>query len=198
VKKGRFEYLGAIVLVAAVLVFFLQFSQPAAAPINWVIRVAALLGYFCIFGAIVASATMRQMVRLFGRPFIKVHHTLSIAGLVLATIHPLAVAWQVLSLKVFIPAVDSWYTFFALGGRPAWYLLGIGSLVAVLRGVIGKNWKLLHYLNYVAFWLATIHGVLIGADVQNWAMRAVFGAMALSALGIFVQKRLGARRQKRS
>jgi sulfoxide reductase heme-binding subunit YedZ len=197
-KTGRFEYLGVIVLVAAIVVVLIQFLQPNAAPIDWVIRSAALMGYFCVFDAIVTSAYLRQMVRWFGRPFLKVHHTLSIAGLVLVTIHPLAVAWQALSLRVFIPAVNSWYAFFALGGRPAWYLLGVGALVAVLRGKIGKNWRLLHYLNYLAFWLATVHGILIGTTVQNWVMRVVFGAMALGVLGVFVQKRWGAQRRKRS
>jgi sulfoxide reductase heme-binding subunit YedZ len=195
-KKGRFEYLGVVVLVVAAVTVFLQFLQPGTQPITWVIRIAALTGYFCVFGTIVTSAYLRRMVRWFGRPFLKVHHTLSIAGLVLVTVHPLAVAWRAFSLRVFIPAVDSWYSFFSLGGRAAWYLLGIGALVAVLRRAIGKNWRLLHILNYLAFWLATVHGILIGPNVQNWVMRLVFGAMALGVLGVFVQKRLGARRRK--
>jgi sulfoxide reductase heme-binding subunit YedZ len=195
-KTGRLGYLGIIMLVVAIVVVSLQFLQPNATPINWVIRIAALMGYFCVFGAIVTSACLRQVVRWFGRPFIKVHHILSIVGLTLATIHPLAVAWQALSLSVFIPAVDSWYRFLALGGRPAWYLLVAGALAAVLRGVIGKNWRLLHTLNYLAFWLATVHGILIGASVQNWAMRVVFGVMALVVLGIWVQKRTSVRRWK--
>jgi sulfoxide reductase heme-binding subunit YedZ len=195
-EKGRVAYLGVFVLVFAMVAVFLQFLQPGTPPIYWVIRIAALMGYFCVFGAIVTSAYMRQMVRWFGRPFLKVHHTLSVTGLILTTIHPLAVAWQALSLRVFIPAVDSWYGFFAFGGRAAWYLLGIGALVAVLRGAVGKNWRLLHYLNYLAFWLATVHGILIGANVQNWVMRLVFGAMASGVLGVFVQKRTRARRRK--
>jgi sulfoxide reductase heme-binding subunit YedZ len=196
-KKTRgLVYLGMIIFVAAVAVVLLQLLQPDAPPINWVIRIAALLGYFCIFGAIVTSAYLRQVARWFGRPFIKIHHILSIVGLSLVTIHPLAVAWQALSLRVFVPAVDSWYRFFALGGRPAWYLLGIGALAAVLRGAIGKNWRLLHILNYLAFWLATVHGILIGTNVQNWPMRVVFGAMALVVLGVFVQKRASIRRRK--
>ena len=197
-KKGRFEFLVGVMLAVAVGVVCLQFLQPNAPPIRWVIRIAALLGYFCIFGAIVTSAYLRQMVKLFGRPFLKVHHTLSIAGLALVTIHPLAVAWQALSLGVFVPAVNSWYSFFSLGGRPAWYLLGVGALVAVLRGTIGKNWRLLHGLNYLAFWLATVHGIMIGTNVQNWVMRVVFGAMALGVLGVLVKKRLDLRRRRRS
>jgi sulfoxide reductase heme-binding subunit YedZ len=195
-KTGGLVYLGVIMFILAIVVVLLQLLQPNATPISWVIRIAALMGYFCVFGAIVTSAYLRQVVRWFGRPFIKIHHILSIVGLSLVTIHPLAVAWQSLNLGVFIPAVDSWYAFFALGGRPAWYLLGIGALAAVLRRVIGKNWKLLHTLNYLAFWLATVHGILIGTNVQNWAMRVVFGAMALIVLGVFVQKRTRIHRRK--
>lgn len=195
-KTGRLGYLVAIMLIVAAIAVFLQFLQPSAAPIQWVIRITALTGYFCVFGAIVTSAYLRQMVRWFGRPFIKVHHILSIAGLALVTIHPLAVAWQARSLSVFVSAVDSWYRFFALGGRPAWYLLVAGVLAAVLRGTVGKNWRLLHALNYLAFWLATVHGILIGSSVQNWAIRIVFGAMALMVLGVLVQKRTSIRRRK--
>ncbi|MGD9245700.1 MAG: hypothetical protein PVH36_12260 [Desulfobacterales bacterium] len=89
--------------------------------------------------------------------------------------------------------MDSWYKFFSLGGRPAWYLLGVGVLVGILRRRIGKNWRLLHCLNYIAFWLATVHGILIGANIQNWGMQLVFCVMALVVLGVFVKKRLGAR-----
>ena len=193
-KTGGLVYLISIIIAAAAVALFLQLLQPSAAPINWVIRIAALTGYFCIFGAIVTSAYLRQMARWFGRPFIKIHHILSIVGLSMVTIHPLTVAWRALDLRVFIPAVNSWYAFFSLGGRAAWYLLGIGALAAVLRRTIGKRWKLLHILNYLAFCLATVHGILIGPNVQNWAMRVVFGAMALIVLGVFVQKRARARR----
>jgi sulfoxide reductase heme-binding subunit YedZ len=196
-KKTRGPvYLGVIMFGATVVAVLLQLLQPNATPIGWVIRIAALVGYFCIFGAIVTSAYLKLVVRWFGRPFIKIHHILSITGLSLVTIHPLAVAWQALSLRVFIPAVDSWDRFFALGGRPAWYLLGVGALAAVLRGAIGKDWRLLHTLNDLAFWLATVHGILIGTNVQNWPMRVVFGAMALIVLGVFVQKRASVRRRK--
>ena len=194
VKKTVRLYLGAILLVIAVIVVLLQLLYPNAAPIKWVVRTTALIGYFCVFGAILTSAYLRQVVLWFGRPFIKVHHILSISGLVLVTIHPLAVAWQALSLRVFVPAFDSWYRFFALGGRPAWYLMGVATLAAVLRGMNGRNWRWLHTLNYLAFWLATAHGILIGSSVQNWPMRAVFGAMALIVLGVLVQKRTSTRR----
>ena len=77
-------------------------------------------------------------------------------------------------------------------------LLGIGVLAAVLRGTVGKNWRLLHYVNYVAFWLATVHGILIGSNVQSWVMRGVFILLALIVLGVLLHKRLGLPRLKRA
>ncbi|MBN1935929.1 MAG: ferric reductase [Anaerolineae bacterium] len=195
-KKGKLWYLAVIGAAVLALVIVLEAIQPNNTPLDWVIRSAALLGYFCVFGAIVSSAYIRQMMQFFGRPFLRVHHIISIAGLVLITIHPLGVAWNALGLKVFIPDVSSWYAFLAYGGRPAWYLIGVASLVAALRKPIGKNWKLLHYLNYLAFWLATVHGILIGANVQNVVMRIVFVVLALIVLGVMVQKRFLSSRPK--
>lgn len=180
-----FVYLLALLLVSLLL----QNSPTPAAPLQWVIRVSALIGYACICGAILTSAFLRHMRRWFGRPFMQVHHILSVTGLVLVTLHPLAVAWQAGSLGVFVPAVGSWYAFFSLGGRPAWYLLAIGALAALFRAAIGPRWRLLHILNYVAFWLATVHGLLIGSSVQSLVMQVVFGAMALVVLWVLIRKR---------
>jgi sulfoxide reductase heme-binding subunit YedZ len=196
-KRGNLWVLAAIGAVVVAGVFLIEMRQPKDAPIYWVIRTAALLGYACVFGAILSSAYMRQMVRWFGRPFVKVHHMLSITGLVLILIHPLAVAWNALDLAVFVPSTSSWFSFFALGGRPAWYLIGIASLVAAFRKRVGRNWKLFHYLNYLAFWLATVHGILIGTNVQGVAMRALFILLAVVVLGVLVQKRTGLLKRKK-
>lgn len=196
-KRGNPVYLTVIGVVTLALVLVIEFSTAKGAPIDWLIRTAALFGYFCVFAAIVSSAYMRQMVQFFGRSFIKVHHLASLVGLAMVTIHPLGVAWKQLTLRVFIPDVSSVYQFLRLGGRPSWYLLVIASLVAALRGIVGKRWKLLHYLNYLAFWLATAHGILIGTNVQNLPMRIVFVALAFIVLLVMVHKRFLSPRPKR-
>ena len=95
------------------------------------------------------------------------------------------------------PDVSSLDAFLRLGGRPAWYLLGIAALAAVLRGRIKQSWRTLHYLNYVAFLLATVHAVLIGTDFISPAMKGVAIALALVAVGVFVSKRVRRWRLKR-
>jgi sulfoxide reductase heme-binding subunit YedZ len=195
-KPAKSLYLVLVGIVALAVSVGLVVLQPYGTPVNWAIRVAALSGYQAVFLAIVSSNYMRQMRRRFGRPFIQVHHALSIAGLSLVTLHPLLIAWDSLSLTVFVPRFDSWRVFLQLGGRPAWYLLGLASLAALLRRKIGRPWRLIHTLNYVAFWLASVHAILIGPSFQPTVTKAVAVLMSLAIVAIYVQKRLRARRTK--
>jgi sulfoxide reductase heme-binding subunit YedZ len=188
-KSGKTWYLVLIGIVALILVSGLISLRPYGTPLNWLIRGAALMGYLAIFLSIVSSAYMRQVIRLFGRPFIKVHHVLSVTGLVLVTLHPLGVAINARSLGVFLPRFDSWVVFLELGGRPAWYLVVAASLAAVLRKSIGRNWRTIHFLNYVVFLLGTVHAVMIGTDFQHTIVKAVSVALALVIVVIFIQKR---------
>lgn len=154
------------------------------------IRAAAMLGYLAVFLTAVTSAYMRELFQLLGRPFIRVHHIYSVAGLVLITLHPLGVAIRSSDPLVFLPDFSSLYQFFSLGGRPAWYLIGIASLAGVFRTTIGQRWRLIHYVNYVAFLLATVHAILIGTDFLSPVAKAVPVAMALAVVGVLVRKRI--------
>ncbi len=197
VKRGKPVYLTVIGVAILLLVLGIEFVTAKGAPIDWLIRTTALAGYFAVLAAILSSAYMRQMVQFFGRSFIKVHHLASLIGLAMVTIHPLGVAWKQLSWRVFIPDVSSVEQFLRFGGRPAWYLLIVASWVAALRGAIGKRWKLLHYLNYLAFWLATAHGILIGTNLKSITMRIVFIALAFIVLLVMIHKRFLSPRPKK-
>jgi sulfoxide reductase heme-binding subunit YedZ len=177
---------GAADLIVIVVLLILT---PRPSPASWIARGAALLGYTMISEAIVSSYFMRQMVRWFGYPFLKVHHALSIAGLALIAVHPIAAAVEWLSISIWIPRFDSLKLFFTWGGPPAFYLIAIATLAALLRKTIGKNWKLLHELDYMAFLLATVHGILLGTDLRYLVTRIVAIAMALAVTAVFVLKR---------
>jgi predicted ferric reductase len=182
-------YLVLVGFLALVLVGGLVSLQPYGSPLNWLIRGTALMGYLAIFLSIVSSAYVRQVYRVFGRPFVKVHHILSVMGLVLLTLHPLGAAIDAASPSVFLPRFDSWVVFLELGGRPAWYLVAAASLAAVLRRSIGQNWRVVHFLNYAAFLLGTVHAAMIGTDFQYTIVKAVSVALALVAVVIFIQRR---------
>ncbi len=196
-KPNRMIYLALVGLAVLVLVIILLLLTPPPTAINAIARGAALMGYFAIWLAIVSSYYMRQLVKFFGQPFIKVHHAVSIGGLVWITIHPLAVALEYGTWWVFVPDFSSWATFWRLAGRPAWYLLAIGTLVAVLRKAIGQSWRALHWLMYLAFILGTVHGVMMNFGLRYPLMRAIWIAMAVSVVVIFaIKRRQEARRKK--
>lgn len=191
-RSGKIWYLALIGVVALLLVVALISFRSNPNPLNWFIRGAALLGYLAVFLAVLASAYTRQMIKLFGRSFVQVHHILAVSGLILATLHPLAVAWDTASPSVFVPTPSSWKAFFTNGGRPAWYLIGIASLAGLLRTRIGRNWRLIHYLNYLVFGLATVHAVLSGEDFQLTVLRGIPIVAAAIVLAVFVHKRVQA------
>jgi sulfoxide reductase heme-binding subunit YedZ len=193
--SNRMWYLVLIGFVALVLVGGLISLEPYGTPLNWFTRGAALLGYLAVFLAIISSAYMRKLVRFFGRPFIKVHHRLSVAGLVLLTLHPLGVAWASASLRILLPRFGSWTAFLQWGGAPAWFLIAIASLTAVLRKTIGQNWRVIHVLNYVAFLLGTVHAFMIGTDLQRTIVKAIPVVLALAVAETFVHRRFQRRRR---
>jgi sulfoxide reductase heme-binding subunit YedZ len=194
-KRVRRTWLFVLVgLVALVLIGGLVALRSRITLLYWAIRTFALLGYLSVFLAIVASAYMRQLVRIFGRPFVQTHHILSVTGLVLIVLHPVGVAWDYGTPGVFVPVLDSWVGFLRWGGRVAWYLIGIASLAAVLRASLRQQWRAIHMLNYLAFFLATSHAIMLGTDFRPFALKALPLAMALVVVGVFVQKQLQRRR----
>ena len=84
-----------------------------------------------------------------------------------------------------------------LAGRVVWPLVGIAALAAWLRKPLGKNWRTIHYLNYLAFWLVTAHAILIGTNFQSWVMRVLAILLALITVAVLIRKRLPKSRPKR-
>jgi DMSO/TMAO reductase YedYZ heme-binding membrane subunit len=195
-KNTHYLVLGALGLVA--LVAIVVALQPRPAPIYWLIRGAALLGYLTIFLSIFSAVYLVPLVRFFGRPFVKVHHVASITGLVAMLVHPIAIAANAGSLSVFVPQFSSLRTFLTLAGRVVWPLVAIAALAAWLRKPLGKNWRLIHYLNYLAFWLVTAHAILIGTNFQSWMMRGLAILLALTTVAVLIKKRLPRRKRARA
>ena len=189
-RRRGIIYLVVIGGVSLLAVGGLIALQPFGGPLDWFIRAAALLGYWFIFLAVVSSNYMREMFMAFGRPFIKVHHTVSVAGLVLVTLHPLAVAVRSSQPSVFVPVISSLGAFLRLGGRPALYLIGLAALAGLLRTRYRKRWRIVHFLNYVGFLLATAHGVMIGTDFVSPVTSGIAILLAVLVIAVFARKRI--------
>jgi len=177
---------GAFALLLAVIVVSLD---RIATPIDGVIRVGALLGYQAVFLAALSSNYMRELTRYFGRSFPTLHHIASVGALAALIVHATGVALRAGSPAVFLPEFRSFQLFFSLGGRPALRLIAIASLAGLFRAAIGKNWRFIHWLNYIAFLLGTIHALLIGPNFTHIGVRIVSGAMAFALVAVFVNKR---------
>jgi methionine sulfoxide reductase heme-binding subunit len=191
-KSKKSKNTGVLILcgvVALLLTVGIVALDNLSTPLDGVIRAGALLGYLALFLAALSSNYMRELTRFFGRSFINVHHLISVTALVALTIHAVGVAWRVGSATAFLPSFASWEAFFRLGGRPAFWLLAITSLTALFRTAIGKNWKIIHWLNYLVFILGTIHAQMIGLNFQHLGVRIVSGIMTLILIAVFVWKR---------
>ncbi|MFX1600671.1 MAG: hypothetical protein ACFFB6_08755, partial [Promethearchaeota archaeon] len=68
-------------------------------------------------------------------------------------------------------------------------LIYVAVLGALLRKKIQKNWRIIHILNYVALFLAYVHGVLIGTDFQNIGILVIFTIMIVLSFGVLIFKR---------
>lgn len=193
-KAKNTWYLGLPALIGVIVVAILFIVQPPYG-LDAVVRAAGLLGYLALFLAIVSSAYSRELVRFFGRPFVKVHHITSVAGLALLILHPLAATAVYASATVLLPRVSSVTDFLTWAGPPGLYLFLIASAAALLRRTI-KGWRALHYLTYLGFLLGTIHAVLLGTDGQRLTVRLVVIAMAMVVVLVFARKRLETQKRR--
>ena len=184
-------------LLALVLVVTVVLLIPPSSTLAGVLRAGALLGYLAVFLASLSSLYLRELTQYFGRSFVKVHHTVSVTALVALTLHAVSAAWQSGTVAVFLPSFASVRSFLALGGRPAFWLIAITSLTALFRASLGRNWRIIHWLNYLAFFLGTIHGQLIGTSFNSLIIRIVSGLMALVLIVVFVVKRVRTSRRRR-
>jgi DMSO/TMAO reductase YedYZ heme-binding membrane subunit len=164
--------------------------------LRWIVRDLALLGYIAVFLAIVSSFYKKQVMKVFGRSFVPAHHVLSVTGAVLLTLHPIGVAWDEMDPAVFIPVFVPLYDMLRYGGRIAWYVFAVGTLTAVWRKRVGRRWRTIHELNYVAFFFGTVHANLLGANFQDLPVRIISLAMLAVVAVLFVRQRIEQRKKQ--
>jgi hypothetical protein len=160
-----------------------------------IIRATALLGYLCVFLTSLSSLYMRKLSQFFGRSFIKTHHIIAVTGLVLLFTHALFNALSAETLAVFVPEFESFYEFLEHGGRPALWLITIAAVAALFRTRLGRNWRIIHWLNYLAFLIATFHAFSLGTDFRYLIVRIAALLMVCWLVVGFVMKRVQQQRR---
>ncbi len=186
-KEAIYLILPTIGLYILILILFL--STPFYSVADFFVRFGAIFGFTSMFIATMMTPFVVQLYKIFGRPFVKIHHVYSVTGLLLITLHPLIYAVSADNIAVFVPDFTSWYGFWSLGGRLALILIYIAIFGSLLRKKLIKSWRIIHALNYVALFLAYIHGVLIGTDFQNISILITFTIMIILSFGVLGYKR---------
>jgi sulfoxide reductase heme-binding subunit YedZ len=180
----------ALILIGGAIIVR-QLVAGQVAPTSWALRTLALLGYLCVFVAAVSAPYLRELVRFFGRPFVKTHHAVTVTGLIVLGLHG-TIGVITFGLNVLVPNLSSLRLFFTWGGPIALYLIGIASLAALAlfrTGSLKKQWRYLHWLNYLAFFMATTHAILLGSEFRSTAMQIIPILLALVLVAAFVLKR---------
>jgi predicted ferric reductase len=187
-REGAMLLIGIIALAVIIALLVLP-EAVAEEPIHVLVRLSGLYGYMFLGVATLITPFLKEVTQVFGKPFLRVHHAFSILGIVFITLHPVFNAVQRLSLSVFVPRFDSWETFWRLAGRPAFIILYIALLAAILRAKAPKYWRPFHALMYVVLLFGIVHANLIGDDFENLGIMIIFNALFLAAIASFALKR---------
>jgi predicted ferric reductase len=166
-----------------------MFSTGVEEALGFIYRLAGLFGLTSLFIAIISSSFIKQISKIFETTYIRWHHYFSILGLILITLHPIAMAIDFGDLTIFIPDFSSWTAFWELAGRPALYIAYVASLGVLLRKSIQKYWRYVHGLIYVTFIFGAVHGLLIGDDLANPFLYVVYIIMLVVVVLNFIYKR---------
>lgn len=184
---------GYIILIILGLIFgiitLLKVLTPSTSLYHFFIRLFALWGYAALAIATIMTPFLKEITKIFGKPFIKIHHLCAYTGVIFITLHPVLSAIQTMDLTVFLPNFDSWIQFWTLAGRPALILLYIGLIGVLLRKKI-KSWRIIHILMYPMLLMGFIHGFLYGTDFANVGIMIIFSILFGLAMVSFIVKRL--------
>jgi predicted ferric reductase len=146
-------------------------------PLYSFVRLCALLGIALMFISAILTPFQKELYQIFKKPFLRIHHSTAITGLVLITAHPVFLAIDVALFSgnarqgaaVFVPDFSSFISFLTLAGRPALYLIYIAVASFFLRKAWKKGWRILHSINYIALIFGVIHGIIIGQDIYGFS-----------------------------
>lgn len=175
-----------IIFIAVLIITVISYPGDM---VSFLIRLFALWGYICLAVAAIMTPFLKEIYKMFGKPFLKVHHFFAFSGLLLITLHPAYVAFQSRSATVLIPVFTSWYGFWVYAGRPALIVLYLAIIVVLFRKKL-KFWRIIHSLMYLVLFLGFVHAFLIGTDFNNIVIKIIYSVLFALTIASFIIKRL--------
>ena len=156
-------------------------------PTFWLLaRASGLTAYALLTGSVLAGLMVKS--RPFGRAVktasaTDVHRFLALLGLGMLVLHGVALTLDktvhMSPAALLVPGLSSYRPGSVAYGVVAAELAVLLVLSFSLRRRIGmKNWRRFHWLTYLLFLMATIHGLTAGTDSsQPWAFDLYLGAV---------------------
>ena len=184
-------------------------SEPKA---YWYLsRASAMVAYALLWLSMASGLIItNKLARLWpGGPIaFDLHQFASLTGLAFALFHALILLGDKYInynlAQVLVPFNSTGYKPVWVGlGQIGFYLLAIVSLSFYLRKRLGnRTWRLIHYLSFLMFALALLHGIFAGTDTTVLAIRVFYWITAVSLLFLFVYRilitKFTAKKQARS
>ncbi len=122
------------------------------------------------------------------------HQFTSLLGLAFALFHALILIGDnyigYTLFQVLIPFASTGYRPIWVGlGQVGFYLLLIVSLSFYVRQTIGhRAWRLIHYLSFILFLLALVHGLMSGSDTTAPLVRGLYWASLASLVFLAIYR----------
>jgi predicted ferric reductase len=122
------------------------------------------------------------------------HQFASLMGLAFALFHALILMGDKYInynlAQVLVPFNSTGYKPVWVGlGQIGFYLLALVGLSFYVRKRLGnRTWRLIHYLSFLMFALALLHGIFAGTDTTVLAIRAFYWVTGVSLLFLFVYR----------
>ena len=149
-------------------------------------RASGFVAYLLLWGSVVWGLLSTGTGRRWMRPphLLDAHQFLSAAGVGFACFHSLVlIGDRYVSFPlgaIVVPFAASYEPLLVACGQIALWLsvLLIGSF-HMRRHIGGRAWRRLHYASFVAFWMAFIHGLMLGSESPTlWASFLYLGTAA--------------------
>lgn len=117
------------------------------------------------------------------------HRFLGAAALVFVAVHVTSILLDTYVhfglVEVIVPFVGSWHPAAVAWGITAMYALVAVELTSLAKAKLPKRiWRGTHYAAFVAFALATVHGLTAGTDRHTWGLDAMFALASVVVVGL--------------
>jgi predicted ferric reductase len=142
------------------------------------VRALGFMAYLVVAGSVLYGLLLSTKIldAIAHRPVsFALHKDLAIVGLILATLHVVVLladqSYAFTPRAILVPFQSPYQPIWVGVGQLTFYAIAIVTASFYVRRILGQRaWRLLHYVTFLSFAGATVHGITTGSDTgQGWA-----------------------------